>query len=257
MVPKIYRKVDIKYSFLGIDDFDFAHYNRTNFCGLEIHIPNAYCNAMLQVLYFLNPVRVAAQRYWSDNEFCLVSELGFLFHQLDQKPGTNCQATNFLRSFKSSPQAAGLGLVLQDEESAAKDSNLQALIQDWHRFMLTQIEYHTRSNPIAAVVHPSDKSDVAGVAAAKAADKELPKGVSKNLWGSVQLSTSKCQTCGNTTARESDMLVHELRTPVQGAQPYPRTTIPTLRKRLIQPHMYYSPGRLTMIVPTPSPDDRR
>ena len=33
----------------GIETFDFRHYNGTKFAGLEIHIPNAYCNSMLQV----------------------------------------------------------------------------------------------------------------------------------------------------------------------------------------------------------------
>ena len=35
--------------FSGIETFDFGHYNDTKFAGLEIHIPNAYCNSMLQV----------------------------------------------------------------------------------------------------------------------------------------------------------------------------------------------------------------
>ena len=36
----------------GIETFDFGHYNDTKFAGLEIHIPNAYCNSMLQVDFF-------------------------------------------------------------------------------------------------------------------------------------------------------------------------------------------------------------
>ncbi|XP_039193301.1 PAN2-PAN3 deadenylation complex catalytic subunit PAN2 isoform X2 [Crotalus tigris] len=48
MVAKKYRKVTIKYSKLGLEDFDFKHYNKTLFGGLEPHIPNAYCNCMIQ-----------------------------------------------------------------------------------------------------------------------------------------------------------------------------------------------------------------
>jgi len=50
MVPKRYQRVEIKYSKLGVEDFDFRYYNKTNFAGLETHIPNAYCNGLLQVV---------------------------------------------------------------------------------------------------------------------------------------------------------------------------------------------------------------
>lgn len=90
-MPKRYQRVDIKYSHLGVDDFDFAHYNRTGFCGLEIHIPNAYSNSMLQVLYYIPGLRKALKEHWDGKEFCLATELGSLFHMLDSKPGRNCQ----------------------------------------------------------------------------------------------------------------------------------------------------------------------
>ena len=49
-VPREYCKVEMTFSKLGVEDFDFRLYNKTNFAGLETHIPNAYCNPMIQVL---------------------------------------------------------------------------------------------------------------------------------------------------------------------------------------------------------------
>lgn len=43
--------MEIKYSKLGMDDFDYDQYNRTSFSGLDMSLPNSYCNPMLQVCF--------------------------------------------------------------------------------------------------------------------------------------------------------------------------------------------------------------
>lgn len=104
----------------GIETFDFGHYNDTKFAGLEIHIPNAYCNSMLQVrapfsslvlpdllllcdsdqvLYFLEPIRQAMLSHLCAKEFCLACELGFLFRMLDSSTGKSCQVSPSFATF--------------------------------------------------------------------------------------------------------------------------------------------------------------
>lgn len=60
-MPKYYRKVEIKYSKFGIEDFDFGFYNRTQYSGLETDILNSYTNALLQALYYATPIRTVAK----------------------------------------------------------------------------------------------------------------------------------------------------------------------------------------------------
>lgn len=107
IMPRYYQRVEIQYSKFGVDDFDFGYYNATPYGGLETHIRNSYCNSFLQVLYFILPLRKIAKSHIKTScakENCLLCELGFLFHMLEDSKGQNCQATNFLRAFSTIPQ---------------------------------------------------------------------------------------------------------------------------------------------------------
>ncbi|XP_061511923.1 PAN2-PAN3 deadenylation complex catalytic subunit PAN2 isoform X2 [Anopheles gambiae] len=239
LVPRRYRKVEVKYSKLGTQDFDFEQYNQTSFVGLEANLPNAYCNAMLQVLYFIIPLRKAILAHCCAKEFCLSCELGFLFHMLNVGSSSSpCQASNFLRSFRTVPEAAALGLILS---SNSANVNLISLIQNWNRFVLHQIHsellealkknetMHFYEQQPSQQQHTPEQDSVqkfqilnlgnggkpAGGATATATQPHSAAGGQDEseigrLFGTQQQTTHRCNKCNTTRVKDNVLLVCSL-----------------------------------------------
>ncbi|XP_070210409.1 PAN2-PAN3 deadenylation complex catalytic subunit PAN2-like isoform X2 [Littorina saxatilis] len=169
-VPKEYQRMLMRYT--KLDDFDFRHYNKTHFAGLTAEYNNSYCNALLQILYFVEPLRAALLSHICQREFCLACELGFLFHMLDTKKGEACQAKNFLRAFRTLTEAAALGLLLTEAEEINGSANFLTLIPRWHRFVIQQVNSETSQQVEVASDSPTKETDPSPPAQPEAAPEK-------------------------------------------------------------------------------------
>ncbi|CAD6575124.1 MAG: poly(A)-specific ribonuclease [Cyphobasidiales sp. Tagirdzhanova-0007] len=190
-MPRYYRKVEIKYSRFGVEDFDFAYYNKTSYSGLETHILNSYTNALLQVLRFMRPIRKLAEGHiWTEcsRGDCFLCESGFLFKMLRDAKGVNCQASNFSRTFTANAQAAALGLMDFDSTSQAAYSSL---IQIFNRFLLesmnSECDLSLRNQSI--LLHASGTL--------------VPLSPIAQLMGLHVRTTSTCGSCAYQASREA------------------------------------------------------
>ncbi|CAG9861289.1 unnamed protein product [Phyllotreta striolata] len=234
-IPKRYRKIDVKYNKLGTDEFQFDHYNKTGFSGLEATLPNSYCNSMLQVLYYTLSLRSALLSHLCSKEFCLSCELGFLFHMLSTSSQNQpCQPGNFLRAFRTVPEASALSLILSDLHPDAKQKiELSALIQSWNRFILHQMHVELsetkkkedrKVNKRLFIYKETDFPSISGelYKDKKASgdveiklDDEQREEISdiSKLFGTKQLQLNKCLKCNNEVRKESTLLACNLNYP--------------------------------------------
>ncbi|GFY60287.1 PAN2-PAN3 deadenylation complex catalytic subunit PAN2, partial [Trichonephila inaurata madagascariensis] len=189
LVPYRYLKQEIKYTKMGLDEIDFNRFNRTSFSGLEANLPNSYCNNMIQILYFVEPLRSALLSHLCLREFCLSCELGFLFHMLDTAEGLPCQAANFLRAFRTIPEASAHGLIINDLNESKKKENLPTLVQSWTRFMLQQLNAET-----ADVIEENGMENTS---------------IMTQLFGAKLFSCNSCR-CRSETCQETTTLLTQL-----------------------------------------------
>lgn len=142
-IPKYYLKAQslVRYTKTEGENNEGALENKSGLPSIEPTIPNSYCNCILQVFYHTPVLRAMMLSHTCGKQFCLSCELGFLFRLLDGSGGKPCQATNFLRAFRTKAEAAALGLILPDRSIAPPGTDFISLIQSWLRFILHQIHF--------------------------------------------------------------------------------------------------------------------
>jgi PAB-dependent poly(A)-specific ribonuclease subunit 2 len=160
---------------------------------------------------------------------------------LDQQKGKTCQATNFLRAFRTIPEASALGLIINDAEEAVHRNSLPRLIQNWNRFIVQQIDSELsnkgQENPKLAInlvseslsemslqqsgkakiasspVKPSAHDPPTEASSQQASTKPKDVTIVRALFGYNMSSVFTCCKCGNTITRSMSATVTDLTYP--------------------------------------------
>lgn len=143
-VPRHLQEMFIEYSRFGIEDFDFSLYNNTNqHSGLEGNVPNSYADALIQLLFYMPPIRQLFLSHMSagtdkcTDTSCLICHLAFVFRNLETAKGDICHATLFLHALAESTDAFTLGLLDNGNIPEAAVIKAYALRAQWLlRFLL-------------------------------------------------------------------------------------------------------------------------
>ncbi|KAJ3968349.1 ubiquitin carboxyl-terminal hydrolase-domain-containing protein [Lentinula raphanica] len=213
-IPSIYSRVEIEYSKFGVEDFDFAFYNKTEYSGLETHILNSYTNPLVQVLHYNFAIRRLAKSHITTDcprEHCLLCELGFVVRMLEDAKGTNCQSSNFCKAvgvLAQSKLSNAIDLVDYGREPTELD--YAHMIQSFQRFLFDRLllEGHDfTSNPVVVKSSLYER------------DSEIP--VPAPITQLVGINTTNVVTCFHCKAAKSKgNLTHVV------DLIYPRTILP-------------------------------